>query len=88
MDRLVQDYINRLTITDLEKFALSNGITLNEFELNLIFDNVKNNWRTVIYGNPRGVLDELKSKVNPVQYQKIENLYIQFKNRYSNFLPH
>lgn len=84
-ERLINEYVNRMTIDDVNRFALQNGINLKEDELRLIYSYIKNDWRTIVFGNPRGILDDLKNKLDPNSYSKIESLYIFFKNRYSNF---
>lgn len=83
-ERLINEYVNRMTIDDVNKFALQNGIVLKEDELKLIFTYIKTDWRTIVFGNPRAILDDLKNKLDCVSYSKIENLYFFFKNRYSN----
>lgn len=82
MDKLVQEYVNRMNKEDVNRFAVSNGITLNDSELDLIYQHIKNNWRTIMYGNPREILDDLKQNLSPDSYQKVEGLYSYFKNRY------
>jgi len=81
-EKLIQEYVNRMNINDVKDFASKNGIILNDEEINLIYNQIVNNWRTIAFGNPRGILDDLKAKINPESYQKIENLYVFFKNRY------
>lgn len=81
-ERLLREYVERMNLEDVKNFALKNGINLNDDELKLIYDKIVNNWKTIAFGNPRGILDELKSKLNNESYQKIENLYVYFKNRY------
>ena len=83
---LIKNYISRLTLNDIDTFAKKNGIELNEKELKLIEEHVKNNWRTILYGNPRPILDDLKENLDHLQYQKIENLYVEFKHKYKNYL--
>lgn len=82
MDKLIEEYVNRMSLEDINNFARKNGISLNEEELNLIYNHIKNDWRTIVHGNPRGILDNLKSKLSEESYNKIEQFYIQFKNRY------
>lgn len=84
-EKLISEYVNRMTITDVRNFAIQNGVTLSEEELNIVYNHAKNNWRTIIFGNPREILDDLKNKINIVSYQKIEALYVYFKNKYNNF---
>lgn len=83
---LIKNYISRLTSNDIDNFAKKHGIELNEKELNIVEQHIKNDWRTIIYGNPRPILDNLKNKLNNIQYKKIENLYVEFKNKYENYL--
>ena len=45
----------------------------------------KNNYRNIIYGNPKDILNEIKFKVKPLTYNKIENLYILFKDKIDMF---
>ena len=78
----VCEYVNRMTLEDVNNFALKNGIILKDKEVKVIYDHIKNNWRTIVFGNPRGILDDLKEKLDSTSYQKIESLYIYFKNRY------
>lgn len=86
IEKLIVQYIDRLTSADIDDFARKNGIVLDSDELDLVYYHVKNNWRTVIYGNPKPILEDLRSKVNDLTYQKIENLYVEFKNKYSSYL--
>ena len=78
---LVEEYVKRLTKEDVIKFSESQGIILEETELNTIYDYIKKDYKTILYGNARSVLDELKQKVKPLTYQKIETLYIKFKDK-------
>ena len=84
-ERLINEYVNRMTLDDVNRFALQNGINLKDDELRLIFSYIKNDWRTICFGNPRGILDDLKKQIEPNSYSKIESLYMFFRNRYSNF---
>lgn len=84
-ERLINEYVNRMNLEDVNKFALQNGINLKDDELKLIYTYIKNDWRTIVFGNPRSILDDLKNKLDQTAYSKIENLYTFFKNRYNNF---
>lgn len=83
---LIKNYISRLTLKDIDNFSKKHGIELNEQELKLIEQHIRKDWHTIIYGNPRPILDNLKTKLKNNEYQKIENLYIEFKNKYKNYL--
>lgn len=76
---LISEYVKRLKKEDIANFALKQGVTLDKNELDLIYNHVKNDYKTFIYGNPRPILDDVKTKVKPLTYNKIETLYQQFK---------
>ncbi len=83
---LIKNYVSKLTISEIESFSKRNGLSLTDEELRLIEYYIKNEWHTIIYGNPRPILDNLKSILDDYSYQKIEKLYIEFKEKYKNYL--
>ena len=82
---LINEYVNRLKVSDITYYAEKQGITLDKDEAKLIYDYIKKDYRTIIYGNPKDILNEIKFKVKPLTYNKIENLYIQFKDKIDVF---
>ncbi len=79
-------YITKIKKEDVNKFALKQGIILNDEELDTIFTYIKNNYKTILYGNPKEILLEIKRKVSNLTYNKIENLYIRFKDKIDIFM--
>ena len=86
VDKLISEYVSRMSLKDIDKFSKSHGIILKDSELKLVYKYIKNDWRTIIYGNPRGILDELKISLDSFTYQKIEELYIHFKDKFNSYL--
>lgn len=82
---LIEEYVNRLTRNDIERFALKQGIVLDNDELDIVYTYIKKNYKTIIYGNPKDILLEIKKIVKPLTYNKIENLYIKFKDKIDIF---
>ena len=82
---LISEYVNRLQLDDVNNFALKQGIILEDEELSIIFKYIKDNYKTILYGNPKEILLEIKDKVKPLTYSKIENLYIKFKDKLDLF---
>lgn len=78
-DYLLQTYIERLSKDDIVEFSKNQGVTLDDNELEVIYDYLKIHWRTFYYGNPRDLLEELKTKLSEDTYCKIEALYRQAK---------
>lgn len=83
---LIKKYISKITKKDIYNFAKKNKITLNDEELNIIDYHIKTNWNTIIYGNATPIMQDLKNKINYEQYNKIEKLYNEFKEKYKNYL--
>ena len=82
---LIEEYVNRMKKEDVNNFALKQGIILDKEELDIIYNYIKSNYKTIIYRNPKDILLETKNKVKPLTYNKIENLYMQFKDKIDNF---
>ena len=40
-EKLINEYVNRMTIADVNNFAIKNGIILKEDEVNLIYNHIK-----------------------------------------------
>ena len=83
---LIKQYVSRMTFKDIDDFAKQYGLVLKNNDVEIIYDYIQREWRTFLYGNPRRILDELKQKLDPLTYNKIEQLYIHFKDKYQNYL--
>jgi len=81
-DFLINENINKLDLKQIKEFGFKQGIELTNSELDIIYDTIKNHWRTFLHGNPKPILEDLKCKVRPLTYNKIETLYIEAKNKY------
>lgn len=80
---LIRNYIEKLTRDDIKNYALKEGIELNEEELNVLYSYIKLHWKTFYYGNPKELLEELKTKLSEVAYMKVIHLYKEFKEKIS-----
>ena len=74
---LISEYVSRLRKSDIIYYAEKQGISLDKEEVELIYNYIKKDYKTIIYGNPKDILNEIKFKVKPLTYNKIENLYIK-----------
>ena len=83
---LIKEYVNRMNKEDINDFALKQGLILSDKELDTIFYYIKNNYKTILYGNPKEILLDIKKEVEPLTYNKIENLYIKFKDKIDIFI--
>lgn len=86
ISKLIENYVNKMTISDVKNFALSNNINLNNTELDIVYNTIKKNWYTLIYGDYTSIFNNIKDKFDTNTYKKIEELFFYFKNKYQKFL--
>lgn len=86
ISKLIENYVNKMTISDVSNFALSNNINLNNTELDIVYNTIKKNWYTLIYGDYTSIFNNIKDKFDTNTYKKIEELFFYFKNKYQKFL--
>ena len=84
--KLIDSYVYNMKKSDVYDFALKNGINLGEEELIYIYNVIKKEYQTIIYGNPDFIFADMKSKFSLETVTKAENLYLDFKMRYGNYL--
>ena len=84
--QLIKNYINKLTIQDINNIANKNNINLNDYELNFIYNQIKNNYNDLLYGDSTNIFNELKNNVSSDNYYKIMELYTKYKQRYQSLL--
>lgn len=77
----IKNNINKLTMNDLEKFAIKNDLKYTKYELIIIYNFIKYNYLELLNENIK-VFEEIKGKINPNLYKKLLNLYIEYKQKY------
>lgn len=82
----ISQYISRLTKEDVKRFALKNNINLNDQELDIIYQSLKEHWETVLYGNPKPLFERLKTTLSAESYQKGITLYEYYHDLYKDYL--
>lgn len=83
---LIETYINKLKKEDILNYARKQEIYLDKEEIDIIYNYIKYNYKKIIYNNPQDTLKEIKKEVKPITYNKIENLYIKFKDKIDIFI--
>jgi len=74
IEKIIHSYVNQLTKEDITTFANKNNIILSNDEVNLIYNEIKKNWRELLY-NPTPIFNRIKSQVSPSTYQNIIYFY-------------
>ena len=86
MNTLIGQYVNKLTIDNINDFAVKNNIKLNEKELNTLLDVVKNHYRELLDGKDEKVKEYLKNNLTNENFEKVTNLYNKYKEKYQGYL--
>lgn len=82
---IIKKYIDKLSIQNINNFALNNNIVLSEKELEYMYNLIKNNWEQIL-NNDDSILLKLNGNVNNESIKKIEKLYYEYKKKYKDYL--
>ncbi len=86
MYNLIKAYMGRMTIQDVNNFAISKNIILSAEELQFVYDFISKNWEQVVK-NPKLLnLDRYKNRFSPENFEKIKKLFLEYSSRYSSFI--
>ena len=78
--------MGRMTIQDVNNFAISKNIILSAEELQFVYDFISKNWEQVVK-NPKLLnLDRYKNCFSPENFEKIKKLFLEYSSRYSSFI--
>ncbi|MBP3635214.1 MAG: DUF2624 family protein [Bacilli bacterium] len=78
-DIILQTYINKINKGHIIEYAKKEGIILTNNETEIIYEYIKKYWKRFYYENPTDLLSELKEKLSNTTYNKLENLYYEYK---------
>ena len=86
MYNLIKAYMGRMTINDVNNFAISKNIHLSPEELNFVYDFISKNWEQIVR-NPKLLnLDRFKERFSPENLKKKKKLFLEYSARYSSFI--
>ena len=86
IDKIIENYINHLSIDNILLFAAKNNINLDNNEANIIYNLLINNWYTLLHKDPSNIFNELNNKVSIKTYNKCIELYNIYYKKYKNYL--
>lgn len=79
---LVKEYLKKLTIDDILKYARKNNIEISTSDANILLIYAKKHYETLLNGDPTSIFKELKQKIKPETYKEVYKLYIEYKLKY------
>ena len=81
-EKIIKDYINKLTINDISNFAKLKNININDTDLIILYNYVKKHYQDFLNGNDTNLVKEIKDKINPVTFKEVYKLYLEYKIKY------
>lgn len=85
MKGLIRNYIDLLNINKLNEFGIKNDIHLNNEELEFLLKIIKENYEDILVNDSK-YLELLKNNINQNDFEKIQNLFKFYKERYKGYL--
>ena len=85
MKDLLESILKKLTLDEIKTFGIKHGINLSDTEYNFILDLVQKNFDDLVE-NENKYLDLIESKINPNEFKKIKQLFLEYKNKYGKYL--
>lgn len=86
MKNFIKEYINKITKNDLFNLLKKKDIYLSDNELDYLYNCLKKNWYDFLYNDPTLIFNNIKNNINNDNYNKLYNLYIWAKEKYSFYL--
>ena len=78
--------MGRMTVQDVNNFAVSKNIYLSGEELQFVYEFINKNWEQVVK-NPKLLnLDRYQDRFSKENFEKIKKLFLEYSSRYSSFI--
>ena len=86
MYNLIKAYMGRMTVQDVNNFAVSKNIYLSGEELQFVYEFITKNWEQIVK-NPKLLnLDRYQDRFSKENFEKIKKLFLEYSSRYSSFI--
>ena len=79
---MIKNYVMKMTKEDCQNFAIKNNISLNDEELDFVYNFIKKNYNELLI-NPNIDLSKFKKHFTDENYIKINKLLIELKQKYA-----
>lgn len=78
-EMIIENYIKKITISDINNFATNNNILLLPGEDKILYNFINKYWKEAYKGDINMVFEELKKQVSENTYNYAINLYNKYK---------
>lgn len=81
-ESLIKNYISKLTLEDIKRYASIKDINANEEEMQIVYEFIKNHYDKLLSQDMPFIENKLKNKLRPELYNTLLNLYNEEKKKY------
>ena len=81
-ESLIKNYISKLTLEDIKRYASIKDINANEEEMQIVYEFIKNHYDKLLSQDMPFIENKLKNKLRPSLYNTLLNLYNEEKKKY------
>ncbi|MEG2351451.1 MAG: hypothetical protein RSA10_00965 [Bacilli bacterium] len=82
IDTLIKEYVKRLSLNDINNYALKKGVMLKPGEDRVLYDFIKERWEEIYKGNDLNVVNYLKNKLSKETFDIVYQEYNNIKKKY------
>ena len=82
-EMFIKKYVDILTKEDILKFASLNNVELSSNEVDIIYNAIKNEWKTIVFDDYKIILNKYKNNFPVEKLKKIEELILLYKNKFN-----
>ena len=86
MYNIIEKYINKMSIDDINNFALKKNIVLSESELLFTYDFIKKNYQTLLSNPILLDLERYQHHYTKENFSKITKVFQEYFQKYSRYL--
>ena len=86
MRNMIKRFMNNMTINDVNNFAISKDVHLEENELIFTYEFIKKNWESILENPQLFNIDRYKNHYQGNNFEKIKKVYIEYFSKYQRFL--
>ena len=83
---IIDNYMKNITKEDVNKFAKSKNVFLDEEELTFTYEFIKRNYKEIIKNPNLFKIERYKNKYKGNNFEKIKKVYIEYFSKYQRFL--
>lgn len=81
-DKLIENYVQTLTESDVKDYAIKQGVTITDKEVKTIYQFIKKNYKALLSENGFETLKQIKPYLSITLYDEIAKKYIATKNKF------